>query len=121
MAILAVGLLPYLDLLRGARGLLSESGDILALENRCLQALSEARSMVVQGRIGQVPPDGEEVLQASEDGVRYSVTVTRLAGDRAFKLMARAESEDRFFQVSRVVADPITSFYTPIPGAGGPP
>lgn len=111
LTILALGLLPYFDMLRGARGILGESQEMLLLENQAMQALAEARALIASGDLVALEADEEEVLEATEGGLDYEIVVRRGEDRRRFEVTVRAESDDRFFQLTQVVSDPLASMF----------
>ncbi len=110
LAILVVGVIPYLDLMRGARGILGDSQEMLLLQSQTLQALEEARSLVSSGGLADLGEKEEELLEAEESGVRYAIVIHRVEGRPHYRIEVRAEGFDRFFRLASLVADPLAGF-----------
>lgn len=110
ITILALGFGPFFDLMRGTRGVLGTSREMLLLQNQALQALAEARGLVASGSLLDLAVSQEEVLEDEADGVSYRVTIAR-RDDGGYLLVSRAATDERFFQVAHVAADPYASFH----------
>lgn len=115
VTVLALGILPLMDIFSGARRGVGTSREMLLLQGQALQVLSEGRAIVSSGELRQLDSTGEEVVEVERNGVRSTLRISRLAGGRLLMLFVHAETEDRFYQSYQVVSDPFSSFETGIP------
>lgn len=110
IAVLALGVLPVLDLLGGARQRVGTSREMLVLQSQALQLLSEGRARVASGELRQLDSFGEEVLTVTRERVTTTLRISRIAGGRLLMLFVRAETPDRYYETYQVASDPFTSF-----------
>lgn len=118
ISILALGVLPVLDLLVGARRALSDAREVLHLESRALEVLARARATVA-ARLHLGTPTGRVLALEGEDrGVRWVVRVRSLEPGVRYWLGVRTEAEGRYFELGQVISDPRGSFFR---SRGAPP
>lgn len=111
--ILGLGIVPLFDMLRGARGILDNSQEMLLVQNRALQVLAEGTALAASGALADLGAEEEEVLETEDQGVRSKLVIERVAGSRHFRMTVRTEASPRWFELSAVVADPLASYQAP--------
>jgi prepilin-type N-terminal cleavage/methylation domain-containing protein len=114
LGIVAVGLLPVLDLLFQSRRVLSRSREALLLEGVAMQVLHRGERLVAERAHLGVPgfsPGSEERWDGKQDGVTWVLVLRKEAAPGLYELAVRTESRGRWFEVATRVADPRASFY----------
>lgn len=109
--ILLAGVLPLVQVFQSSSQRLGSSQLDLVLQNRAMQALAEASSMIVAGHFADLNSEEEEVLEKSEAGVQIRLQIRSLRDLSCYRVEVRAESEGRFFALTQKVSDPLASVY----------
>jgi prepilin-type N-terminal cleavage/methylation domain-containing protein len=126
LAVLSFGFLPLFQLLRGTRGVLGQTREMLVLERRAIEALAHGAGLAEMGKLRDLGEAEERSFdlsspsRPSEDGVRgpapesrCALTVARVAGRKLLRLTARCETRARQLTLSRELFDPLASYWGP--------
>lgn len=113
LAVLSFGFLPLFQLLRGTRGVLGQTREMLVLERRAVEALAHGAGLAELGRLRDLGDGEERSFDLSTPGARCALTVARVAGRRLLRLTARCETRARQLTLSRELFDPLASYWGP--------
>ncbi len=109
IAVLALGLLPLAGVMRGSRGMLSDSRDMLLLESATLSALERGRARVRAGLHSDLEVGEERDEDLGSGSHSCVLRVRRAEAHGLFELEAQAARGARFVVMQVVEADPVVS------------
>lgn len=113
LAVLSCGFLPLFQLLRGTRGVLGQTREMLVLERRAIEALAHGAGLAARGELREMQDGEERTLDLSTPDARCALTAARVAGRRLLRLTARCETRARELTLSREVFDPLAAYWAP--------
>lgn len=109
--ILLAGILPLVQIFQSSSQRLGSSQLDLVLQNRAMQALAEASSMIVAGHFSDLLAEEEEVLEKTEAGIEIQLKIRSKQDLGLYQVDVRARSKGRFFALTQAVSDPLVSIY----------
>jgi prepilin-type N-terminal cleavage/methylation domain-containing protein len=114
ITILALGMIPVLNLLGGTRGRLGQSQEMLLAESASFQALASERSRIAAGEFVDMEDNKEEEHEYQAPGVRSLVVLVREPDRPLFRLKVSSETKQHFFEITCWVADPFAAIGLPV-------
>lgn len=116
LAVLGLGLLPMMDLVGAARATFGQGRELLRLQSRAVEAVTRARARLVRGELRGLGPEAEHREVQEAEGMRTETVVRSIPRRGLFDVHVRVTGEDRFFELTQLVAAPGGSYLTPVPG-----
>lgn len=110
LAVLSCGFLPLSQLLRGTRGQLGQTREMLLLERRALEALDRGAALAARGQLRDLGAKEERAFDWSTPEARQELSVTRVPGRRLLRLVARTSTGARAVTLACDAFDPLASF-----------
>jgi hypothetical protein len=114
LAILTLGFIPLVQLLRRSQATVGASQELLLLEGHALQALARVRTQVKAGAFTTLAPNEAREVDVTQAAVTGVIRVTRVPGRRLFRLSLATNLRDQHFTMGTAVADPLASTYSPL-------